>query len=340
MYRVAEDANPAAHRLVLALLLALVLHLTLLLTVPLDWRIFQIPAPRRFEVVLLPPAAPPMIEQPVAAAEIVDLPEPEPSRLESVLAAPPPTPVIADPPPSPVPVPVLPVPRPVVQTAQPVQPQPVAPPKPPKPFVKPAVRSPEKPAAQPQIKPRLTLPPLPKPAKPATQPAASAASRPVKRPTTRDNRTGSAVHPPARLDRATLLSQVAGIEAENQRRETTGIRSKRVSPADTQSAEGFYIAAWVRKVEQIGAMNFPAVARQLNLNTGPTLEVAIRADGSLQEVRIARSSGHAELDQAAQQIVRLGAPYAPFPPQVRQRYDVLYIARPWRFDPGGRVQAR
>jgi len=38
MYRVAEDANPAAHRLVLALLLALVLHLTLLLTVPLRGR--------------------------------------------------------------------------------------------------------------------------------------------------------------------------------------------------------------------------------------------------------------------------------------------------------------
>ena len=82
------------------------------------------------------------------------------------------------------------------------------------------------------------------------------------------------------------------------------------------------------------------IAAKMNLNTGPVLDVAIRADGSLQEVRVTRSSGHAELDQAAQQIVRLGAPYAPFPPQLRQRYDVLRIARPWRFDSGGRVQSR
>jgi TonB family protein len=104
--------------------------------------------------------------------------------------------------------------------------------------------------------------------------------------------------------------------------------------------EGFYIAAWVRKVEQIGEMNFPEIARRLNLNTGPVLDVAIRADGSLREVRVVRSSGYAELDQAAQRIVKLGAPYAPFPPSLRQKYDVLQIARPWRFDPGGQVRAR
>lgn len=107
-----------------------------------------------------------------------------------------------------------------------------------------------------------------------------------------------------------------------------------------QSLEGFYIAAWIRKVERIGAMNFPEIARKLDLKTGPVLEVAIRADGSLQDVRILRSSGNAELDRAAQRIVRLGSPYAPFSAQLRQRYDVLSIARPWRFDVGGRLQLR
>ncbi len=145
---------------------------------------------------------------------------------------------------------------------------------------------------------------------------------------------------PSRLDSSALLGQVASLETETQRRASAGVRSKRVSPNDTQSLEGFYITAWVRKVEQIGEMNFPEIARRLSLNTGPVLDVFIRADGSLKEVRVVRSSGYAELDQAAQRIVKLGAPYAPFPPSLRQKYDVLQIARPWRFDPGGRVRSR
>lgn len=143
-----------------------------------------------------------------------------------------------------------------------------------------------------------------------------------------------------RSSASTLLSQVAGLEAEKQRRERAGVRDKRVSPNDTQSLEGFYIAAWARKVEQIGEMNFPEVARTLGLSAGPVLDVAIRADGSLQEVRLVRSSGNAELDRAAQRIVRLGAPYAPFSASLRQRYDVLHIARPWRFEPSGRLRSR
>ena len=337
MYCFGDNARPAAHRLVLALLSALLLHLIVLLMVPLDWRVRPIPALRRFEVVLLPPAALPMIEKPVAADEIIDLPEPEPSRLEPVLAAPPalPPPVVKPPLPSPDPVQSLPTPRPVVQATQPVKPG--TPPKPSKPSAKPAVKLPGQPATQSQIKSRSASLPPPKA---AVMPAASVSSGPIERLATSGSKTASVSNSPARLDSAALLGQIAGIDAENQHRETTGIRSKRVSPTDTWSPEGFYIAAWVRKVEDIGAMNFPAIARQLNLNTGPTLDVAIRADGSLQEVRIARSSGHAELDQAAQRIVRLGAPYAPFPLQLRQRYDVLHIARPWCFDPGGRVQAR
>lgn len=142
------------------------------------------------------------------------------------------------------------------------------------------------------------------------------------------------------LDSSALLGQIASLETQSQRQAHAGVRAKRVSPNDSQSLEGFYIGSWVRKVEQIGAMNFPDIVRQLNLSAGPTLEVAIRADGSLQDVRVVRSSGNSELDRAAQRIVRLGAPYATFPPQLRQQYDVLYISRPWRFESSGRLRMR
>jgi protein TonB len=143
-----------------------------------------------------------------------------------------------------------------------------------------------------------------------------------------------------RLDSSALLGQVAGLDAETQRRANASTRSKRVNPNDMQSLEGFYMAAWVRKVERIGEMNFPEAAHQSNSSRGPVLDVSIRADGSVQSIRIVRSSGNSELDQAAQRIVRLGAPYAAFSPELRQKYDVLSIIRPWRFEPSGQVQMR
>ncbi|MGB2680901.1 MAG: TonB family protein, partial [Candidatus Competibacter sp.] len=202
-------------------------------------------------------------------------------------------------------------------------------------------------AGSPPVKPPAAPPPLKSaPASTVTAAAPSTAGEPGRSDRTAERTARGAGNPPAsagargRSNASALLSQVATLEAENQRRENAGVRDKRVNPNDTQSLEGFYIAAWTRKVEQIGELNFPEVARHLSLSTGPVLDVSIRADGSLQEVRIIRSSGNAELDRAAQRIVRLGAPYAPFSASLRQRYDVLHIARPWRFEPSGRLRTR
>jgi protein TonB len=218
---------------------------------------------------------------------------------------------------------------------------PVAPPKPAEPPEKPATES-RGPAiagsrepAPSRSKPDFSATAQPAPVAPES---AGATRRPETGPGARE--TGSGTRARGRLDSGALLGQIAGLEAETQRRANAGVRGKRVSPGDTQSPEGFYIAAWIRKVERIGEMNFPDIARKLNVSAGPVLDVAIGADGSLKDIRIVRSSGHPELDRAARRIVELGAPYAPFPPQLRQKYDVLYIARPWRFEPGGRWQAR
>ena len=142
------------------------------------------------------------------------------------------------------------------------------------------------------------------------------------------------------LDSAALLGQIASLETAQQRKPSVGGRIQRVSPTDSRSAAGFYAADWERKVIRVGEMNFPDAARRLNTSAGPSLEVTIRADGGLREVRIVRSSGHTELDQAAQRIVKMAAPYPPFPSELRQETDLLRIEAPWRFDPGGRIRAR
>jgi TonB family protein len=63
----------------------------------------------------------------------------------------------------------------------------------------------------------------------------------------------------------------------------------------------------------------------------PLVSVAIRSDGSVEEVTIVRSSGHTETDNAVRRIVRLNARYSSFPPNVASRYDVIEIRRVWSF---------
>jgi len=102
--------------------------------------------------------------------------------------------------------------------------------------------------------------------------------------------------------------------------------------ADTrESAIAGYLDGWKRHIERVGTLNFPNEARRRALSGNPVLEVAIRANGSLDAVVVRRSSGHRELDNAAVGIVKLAAPFDPFPTAMRERYPVLRFAYEWQF---------
>jgi protein TonB len=98
-----------------------------------------------------------------------------------------------------------------------------------------------------------------------------------------------------------------------------------------ESAIAAYLDGWKRRVEQVGTLNFPNEARRRRLSGNPVLEVAIRADGQLAQVVVRRSSGHRELDVAAVGIVKVAAPFDPFPPAMRERYPLLRFAYEWQF---------
>ncbi|MEJ2522248.1 MAG: TonB family protein [Gammaproteobacteria bacterium] len=105
-----------------------------------------------------------------------------------------------------------------------------------------------------------------------------------------------------------------------------------VNTLESRFAE--YLAGWKARMERLGTVNFPNAARRAGLAGQPVLEVALAADGRLEEVRIVRSSGEPALDRAATELVRLGSPFDPFPPEVRASYDVLRFAYEWRFIDG------
>ena len=92
-----------------------------------------------------------------------------------------------------------------------------------------------------------------------------------------------------------------------------------------------YVEDWRLKVERVGNLNYPEAARQNKFYGSLLITVSIRADGTVENVEINRSSGNRVLDAAAVQIVRMAAPYAQFPPDIRRDTDVLHVTRTWTF---------
>jgi len=109
------------------------------------------------------------------------------------------------------------------------------------------------------------------------------------------------------------------------------LRRKAVNASTAEYKYAAYLEAWRRKVENIGNLNYPDQARRQKLYGNLMLHVAVRSDGSVERIRVLHSSGHKILDDAAIRIVKLAAPFAPFPPKIRQEVDVLDITRTWQF---------
>jgi protein TonB len=101
---------------------------------------------------------------------------------------------------------------------------------------------------------------------------------------------------------------------------------------DTQASDlAPYMDAWRRRVERLGTLNFPSVASRAKLSGSPIIEVVLRADGRLMSATVRRSSGYAELDQAALGILRLASPFDPFPPQIASHHRTMRIIDQWEF---------
>ena len=137
--------------------------------------------------------------------------------------------------------------------------------------------------------------------------------------------------------------EIAALAAEiSQRVQTYAAepRHKYITASTREYIAASYESAWRMKVERIGNLNYPDEARRANLSGALMLDVAINADGSLNDVKIVRSSGHRVLDEGAVRIVRLAAPYAPLPQALRKDTDVLHIIRTWLFENGSQLEMR
>ena len=100
-----------------------------------------------------------------------------------------------------------------------------------------------------------------------------------------------------------------------------------------------YIDNWRAKVERIGTLNYPQEARARKIYASLRLTVAIKANGEIEDVEVNKSSGYPFLDQAAKRIVRMAAPFEPFPTDIKRDTDILHITRTYTFTRADQVTA-
>ena len=108
-----------------------------------------------------------------------------------------------------------------------------------------------------------------------------------------------------------------------------------INATTDQDEYSAYMARWRKHVEVVGnrhATDQPELRKQ---SGAVLLAVSLTADGLVRSVKLLNSSGQNTLDQAAQRIARLAAPYEAFPESIQAKTDVLHITRTWQFTPAG-----
>jgi protein TonB len=143
---------------------------------------------------------------------------------------------------------------------------------------------------------------------------------------------------PGTLSPAQLNDAVASLQAQlDLRRQEYAKRPRRytISSASTrEDRDARYLDSWRKRIEAVGNLNYPDQASAQGLYGMLRLLVSLNPDGSVNDIRILRSSGERILDEAAIRIVQLAAPFEPFPPELRAEADVLEIIRTWQFHRG------
>lgn len=117
-------------------------------------------------------------------------------------------------------------------------------------------------------------------------------------------------------------------------------RRRLITTKTREFRDAAYFEAWRKKIEKIGNLNYPEEARRRNLRGKLRLDVGLFPDGSVESITVVKSSGKKLLDDAAIRIVKLAAPFSPFPQEMRSDTDVLIISRVWEFGGSGGFSSR
>ena len=136
-------------------------------------------------------------------------------------------------------------------------------------------------------------------------------------------------------------SEIASLQAKLAQQRQAYAKRPRVktltSVATRASVDAEYLNLWQEKIELLGNLIYPQEARRKKIYGQLRLVVSLLPDGSINNIEILQSSGQHILDDAAIRIVRMAAPFAPFPRELRKDVDRLDIIRTWKFEKGDKL---
>ncbi|HMN34053.1 MAG: TonB family protein [Chiayiivirga sp.] len=141
------------------------------------------------------------------------------------------------------------------------------------------------------------------------------------------------------IERSLEMARLAASVEQREQQYARRPKRKFVSANTREYEYASYLRAWQARVERIGNLNYPDEARRRSLIGQLVLTVAIRRDGSVEDITIVQPSGLAVLDEAAVRTVRLAEPFAPLPDS-GDGTDILHITRTWHYLPGNMMQSR
>lgn len=99
-----------------------------------------------------------------------------------------------------------------------------------------------------------------------------------------------------------------------------------------------YVMELTDKITRIGKNNYPKEAE--NFTGSLTMDIGIKADGSIDSIQITQSSGSPALDKAAIDITYLSAPFGSLPADLHKELDVLKFTRIWKFSDESGMSSR
>jgi protein TonB len=103
---------------------------------------------------------------------------------------------------------------------------------------------------------------------------------------------------------------------------------------DTPSSRvvALYVGSVEDKLRRIGNLTLQPTTER---STGGTvvIQLEIRPDGVLEDIRVIRSSGSVALDDSAVRVVRMSAPFSAFPPELKAQATSLVLVRFLSFPP-------
>ena len=92
-----------------------------------------------------------------------------------------------------------------------------------------------------------------------------------------------------------------------------------------------YLYNWKQRVEAQGTDYYNQRIRNIDYAGSPVIEVAIDQNGQLREIVVRQTSGSGLVDQAALNVLRRAAPYAPIPAHLREQYQTLRFRYKFEF---------